>query len=58
MLLRAGTESTAREFQGRLSHSPKMRLFTQRMVRTYVSFDKGAEQIHSVLYALFDRGSH
>ena len=51
--LGAGTESAARELQGRLGHFPKMRLrlFTQLLVRAYVSFDKASEQIHSVLYA-------
>jgi hypothetical protein len=51
MLLRTGCETAARELQGRLRHFPKMRLFTQRLVRAYVSFDKASEQIHSVLYA-------
>ena len=55
MLLGAGTESAARELQGRLGHFPKMRLFTQRLVRAYVSFDKASEQIHSVLYAFGHR---
>src|SRR6266446_6185587 len=55
MLLGAGTESAARELQGRLGHFPKMRLFTQRLVRAYVSFDKASEQIHSVLYAFSHR---
>src|ERR1700748_3214385 len=55
MLLGAGTESAARELQGRLVHFPKMRLFTQRLVRAYVSFDKASEPIRSVLYAFGHR---
>src|SRR5258707_11440948 len=57
MLLRTGCETAARELQGRLGHFPKMRLrlFTQRLVRAYVSFDKASEQIHSVLYAFGHR---
>jgi hypothetical protein len=40
MLLRTGCETAARELQGRLGHFPKMRLlFTQRLVRAYVSFE-------------------
>ena len=57
MLLETGCETAARELQGRLGHFPKMRLrlFTQRLVRAYVSFDKASEQIHSVLYAFGHR---
>src|ERR1700747_772574 len=57
MLLGTGCETAARELQGRLGHFPKMRLrlFTQRLVRAYVSFDKASEQIHSVLYAFGHR---
>jgi hypothetical protein len=33
----------------------EIRLFTQRLVRAYVSFDKGSEQIHSVLYGFGHR---
>jgi len=42
------------ELQGASSHFPKIRLFTQPLVRAYVSFDKASEQAHSVLYALGD----
>jgi ribosomal protein S12 len=55
MLLRTGTESAARKLQGASSHFPKIRLFTQRLVRAYISFDKASEQIHSVLYAFGHR---
>ena len=55
MLLGAGCESAARELQGGLDHFPKIRLFTQRLVRAHVSFDKGSEQIHSVLYGFGHR---
>ena len=57
MLLGTGCETAARELQGRLGHFPRMRLrlFTQRLVRAYVSFDKGSEQIHSVLYGFGHR---
>ena len=57
MLLGTGCETAARQVQGRLGHFPKMRLrlFTQRLVRAYVSFDKASEQIHSVLYAFGHR---
>src|SRR6266403_3546937 len=50
MLLGTGCETAARELQGRLGHFPKMRLrlFTQRLVRAYVSFDKASEQIIAV----------
>src|SRR4029077_18813902 len=57
MLLGTGCETAARELQGRLGHFPKWRLrpFTKRLVRAYVSFDKASEQIHSVLYAFGHR---
>ena len=55
MFLRKGCESAARELQGHVDHFPKIRLFTQRLVRAYVSFDKGSEQIHSVLYGFGHR---
>src|ERR1700751_3517133 len=55
MLLGTGCETAARELQARLGHFPKMRLFTQRLVRAYVSFDKGSEHIHSVLYGFGHR---
>jgi hypothetical protein len=57
MLLGTGCETAARELQGRLGHFPKLRLrpFTKRLVRAYVSFDKASEQIHSVLYAFGHR---
>jgi hypothetical protein len=51
MLLRTGCETAARELQGSRGHFPKMRLFTQRLVRAYVSFNKASERIHSALYA-------
>src|SRR6516164_7294903 len=54
-LLRTGCESAARELQRASSHSRKTRLFTQRLLRTRVSFDKAAEQLHSVLYAFGHR---
>src|SRR6516164_8930149 len=54
-LLRTGCESAARKLQGRLGDFPKIRLFTQPLVRAYVSFDKASEQLHSVLYAFSHR---
>src|SRR5215831_4832446 len=44
MLLRTACESVTREFRGGLDHFPKIGLFTQPLVRTYVAFDKGPEQ--------------
>src|SRR5215472_14153167 len=37
------------------SHFPKIRLFIQLLFGTYIRFDKGPEQAHSVLYAFGHR---
>src|SRR6516162_3053501 len=50
MLLGAGCKSPARELQGASSQFTKIRLFSQHLVRAYISFDKASEQTHSVLY--------
>ena len=44
MLLGAGYKSPARELQGASSQFTKIRLFSQRLVRAYISFDKASEQ--------------
>ena len=51
MLVGTGCESAPGELQRASSHFPKIRLFTQPLLRTCVRFDKASEQIHSVLYA-------
>jgi hypothetical protein len=53
-LPRTGCESVARELQGASSHAAKIHLFTQPLLRVYVSFNKRAEQSHSVFYAFGD----
>jgi len=55
MLVGTGGESAPGELQGASRHSPKIRLFTQPLFRTYVRFDKASEQLHSVLYAFGHR---
>src|ERR1700741_5503463 len=49
-LVGTGCETAARELQGRLGNFSKSGVFSQRLVRAYVSFEKGPQQIHSILY--------
>jgi len=52
ILLRTSGESAASKFQSRLAEPHKTSLFIQPTIGAHVSFDKAAQQTHSVLYGL------